>query len=357
MDTLIKKIKDLNIGESYQVNMLSRNHLGDQDESYQNMDPSQIFEIQANFQDEPHTINKVHYGQNTNGMALLGPSRYYYPRPTHVDVLYEEDFLQNQRSYYSKTIYEWNIDGLSEYQIYEILQHMLMFATVCKQNENTDHQVACFIVSDFTGILKGWWDNIFEEERKEEILTTTKPITDELTGLVHNEQDAICSLVNTIVLHFVGAISGIEDRSRELLQKLRCPSLSHFRWYKDVFMMKVSRRSDANLEHWKAKFIDGLPTLFAERERKKLRDRHNQLSIPYSKYTYGQLIGLSEQELIVKSMDFMKEQFLQSISKDDASESQDPTDNDPNFSDFWDSLTSLISDKIEKDKKRKGKEE
>lgn len=86
-------------------------------------------------------------------------------------------------------------------------------------------------------------------------------------------------------------------------------------------------------------------------------------------------------------MDFMKEQFLQSISREDVSmqsgtssqgleehldpkldenefavlagKSQDPIDNDPNFGDFWDSLTSLISEKIsqDKDRKRKGKEE
>ena len=63
---------------------------------------------------------------------------------------YEEDFLHNQKSYHGRTIYDWNIDGFSEYQIFELLQLMLMFATVCKQNENTDHQVARFIVSGFT---------------------------------------------------------------------------------------------------------------------------------------------------------------------------------------------------------------
>lgn len=87
----------------------------------------------------------------------------------------------------------------------------------------------------------------------------------------------------------------------------------------------------------------------------------------------------------------MKEQFLQSFPKDDTSmksgtshgdpddephtdpyedeneftvlagESQDPAEAeaDPNFGDFWDSLTSMIADKMsqEKDRKGKGKEE
>uniref|UniRef100_A0A1S4C5K5 CCHC-type domain-containing protein n=1 Tax=Nicotiana tabacum TaxID=4097 RepID=A0A1S4C5K5_TOBAC len=42
-------------------------------------------------------------------------------------------------------------------------------------------------------------------------------------------------------------------------------------------------------EHWKAKFIDGLPSLFAERVRKVLRGSYGE--IQYGNYTYGKLIG------------------------------------------------------------------
>ncbi|KAG5580465.1 hypothetical protein H5410_051092 [Solanum commersonii] len=48
------------------------------------------------------------------------------------------------------------------------------------------------------------------------------------------------------------------------------------------------------LEFWKAKFIDGLPSLFAERVKKTLRDP--QGIIPYSNFTYGKLIGACTQE-------------------------------------------------------------
>lgn len=88
---------------------------------------------------------------------------------------------------------------------------------------------------------------------------------------------------------------------------------------------------------------------------------------------------LSENDLIVKSMDFLKEQFLQTVSQDDdasmrsgtsqtpsepgndpaehvlAGESQDPEDDEPHLGDFWDSLTAIIADKMAKDKNRKGK--
>ena len=56
--------------------------------------------------------------------------------------------------------------------------------------------------------------------------------------------------------------------------------------------MKVMQRSDANSEHWKAKFIDGLPSLFVEKVRKKLRDKNNSINIPYDQYNYGMLIGI-----------------------------------------------------------------
>ena len=51
---------------------------------------------------------------------------------------------------------------------------------------------------------------------------------------------------------------------------------------------------DCNSPYWKAKFIDGLPNLFAERIRKQLRG--NNPSIIYEDLTYGKLIGTCIQE-------------------------------------------------------------
>lgn len=48
------------------------------------------------------------------------------------------------------------------------------------------------------------------------------------------------------------------------------------------------------LEFQKAKFIDGLPPLFAERLKTTLRD--TQGIIPYSNFTYGKFIGPCTQE-------------------------------------------------------------
>ncbi|KAG5572769.1 hypothetical protein H5410_062535 [Solanum commersonii] len=71
---------------------------------------------------------------------------------------------------------------------------------------------------------------------------------------------------------------------RTLLQNLRCKTLTSFRYYKDVFLCRVMELPECNSTHWKSKFIDRLPTLFAERVRKAIRgDNH---SINYDDYTY-----------------------------------------------------------------------
>ncbi|KAG5590569.1 hypothetical protein H5410_041083 [Solanum commersonii] len=56
---------------------------------------------------------------------------------------------------------------------------------------------------------------------------------------------------------------------------LRCRHLGEFRWYKDTYVSRVMELPENGLEHWKAKFIDGLP--------------------PFT-YTYGKLIEACTQE-------------------------------------------------------------
>ncbi|KAG5605476.1 hypothetical protein H5410_026968 [Solanum commersonii] len=51
---------------------------------------------------------------------------------------------------------------------------------------------------------------------------------------------------------------------------------------------------ECNSTHWKSKFIDGLPSLFAERVRKAIRG--DSPSINYDNFTYGKLISACVQE-------------------------------------------------------------
>jgi len=53
---------------------------------------------------------------------------------------------------------------------------------------------------------------------------------------------------------------------------LTCPKLHDFRWYKDMYLTKVFLKEECKLPFWKEKFISGLPKLFAEKVKAKIKD-------------------------------------------------------------------------------------
>jgi hypothetical protein len=148
-------------------------------------------------------------------------------------------FFQN--SYSGRSIYEWNIDGLNERQIVTVTQKMLMYSTICKQQGNPDKNIAIFITTAFVGQLRGWWDYYLTDAQKEEILSHKKIIKNEVTGtsMSTNEEDAVYMLCLAILNNFVGGSMPVGERIATLLQNLRCPSLTHFRWYKDTFFISI----------------------------------------------------------------------------------------------------------------------
>ncbi|KAL3524764.1 hypothetical protein ACH5RR_013136 [Cinchona calisaya] len=62
---------------------------------------------------------------------------------------------------------------------------------------------------------------------------------------------------------------------------LRCPTLSHFKWYKETFLARVMNRVDCNSHFWKEKIILCLPSLLAQRIFTKLKDYHDGYNVPY----------------------------------------------------------------------------
>ncbi|KAG5576928.1 hypothetical protein H5410_057062 [Solanum commersonii] len=137
-----------------------------------------------------------------------------------------------------------------------------------------------------------WWDNYLNMEEKASIINViaTDDGVDNLgMTLIRNREDVVYTLVLTILEHF-----NQHKTIRTLLNGLRCQTLGHFRWYKDTLLGRVMELPKNKFEHWKAKFIDGLPPLFVERVRKALRGSHGE--IPYKDYTYGKIIGTFTQE-------------------------------------------------------------
>ncbi|XP_070010115.1 uncharacterized protein [Nicotiana sylvestris] len=155
------------------------------------------------------------------------------------------------------------------------------------------------IISDFTGQLRGWWDNYLSTKEKSLVINaiaTDEEVDNLGMALVKNREDVVYTLVLAILEHFNGIFTNQHETVCTLLNGLRCKTLSEFRLYKDTFMSRVMKLLENKYEHWKAKFIDDLPSLFAERVRKALRGSYGEIS--YQNYTYGKLIGVCIQEVL-----------------------------------------------------------
>ena len=161
-------------------------------------------------------------------------------------------------------------------------------------NRLLDHVVAQTIVAGFTSHIKGWWDNYLTFEDRNGILKAYR--INEENEVVKDEErldieDAVATLIFSISKHFIIDPIKIKDKTAYLLTNLKCPKLHDFRWYRDVFLTKVMLRSNFNKSFRKEKFISGLPRLFSERIRIKIREQFNG-QIPYDKLTYGEIISI-----------------------------------------------------------------
>ncbi|KAH9658297.1 hypothetical protein KPL70_023433 [Citrus sinensis] len=205
----------------------------------------------------------------------------------------------NQARYNASSVYEWNIDGMSEYNILGVLQQMTMAANAYKtQSGTSDKAIAEILIAGFTGQLKGWWDHLLTKLQQLDILNAIQtdengaPILDEFNNPI---QDAVATLILTISLHFIGDPSHLRDKNAELLHNLRCRKLSDFQEYKTTFFTRLFLRDDANHITWKEKFLAGLPTLLGEKVRNSIKALYDN-RIPYDELTYGELVSFVNKE-------------------------------------------------------------
>ena len=125
------------------------------------INPENVEQIQTIFEEKDPKINRIDhkFKQQTR-------TRNYYPRPTPPDLQYEERSQIVQSKYDGDDIYEWNIDGVSDHQVLNILQEMIMASTTYKSRGNSDQVICTHLIVGFTSQLKGWWDNALTKEEK-----------------------------------------------------------------------------------------------------------------------------------------------------------------------------------------------
>ena len=162
---------------------------------------------------------------------------------------------------------------------------MQMAATAYLQ-EGDDWNAAQLILAGFNGTLKVWWENFLIEKER---FYVSKSINEE------GEQDAVTRLVYAITKHFIGDPNTFGERTTEILQNLRCRTLSDFKWYHDVFIATLMIRADARAFYWKERFLYGLPKAFNDKVQESLREKHNG-TIPFDSLTYGDLISTVKKE-------------------------------------------------------------
>ena len=152
-----------------------------------------------------------------NRITWKDPQKLYYSCATPPDILTEETFSKVQNKYSSDAIYEWNIDGVSEQNLINILTQMVMLANTYKTIPDTsDHSVAYLLIAGFTGQLKGWWDNYLNEEQRSQILNAYKLDLFGQNILDDDDQpiqDAVNTLIFSISQHFLGDSSHILDKN------------------------------------------------------------------------------------------------------------------------------------------------
>ncbi|XP_050898032.1 uncharacterized protein LOC127104936 [Lathyrus oleraceus] len=149
------------------------------------------------------------------GRAMRPKTRNYYPRPLFVDVQFKERSSFVENSYSGESIVEWNIDDASKKQVLDTIQNMTMAVTTFKLKGNTDKHTKDILVVGF----------------------------------------------------FVGEPLKLQQRAANQLLNLYCPTMSDYRWYRDMFLSKLCLRSDGAADYWKERFINGLPILFVEKSK------------------------------------------------------------------------------------------
>ena len=111
-----------------------------------------------------------------------------------------------------------------------------MVGIAYQNNHDLDQpDIVNLLVIGFSGTIHGWWDSYLTNKSRDSIKHAVKkndeglPIFGENIG--RGILDGVNTLIYTILKNFVGTPSNISSRISDLLNNLRCPTMTDYRWY------------------------------------------------------------------------------------------------------------------------------
>ena len=162
----------------------------------------------------------------------------------------------------------------------------MQMATTAYLQTDDDWNATQLLFAGFNGSLNLWWENYLTEKERFHVSKSTNE---------EGEQDSVIKLSYAITKHFIGDPNIYGERTTEILQNLRCRTLSDLKWYYDVFIATLMVRADARASYWKERFLYGLPKAFNDKVQESLREKYSG-TIPFDSLTYGDLISTVKKE-------------------------------------------------------------
>ncbi|QHN86322.1 uncharacterized protein DS421_16g545170 [Arachis hypogaea] len=230
----------------------------------------------------------------TKWKGLTKPSALSYNRMSTPDLALKEREL-GFVSFNANNVYEWNIDGKTEYNIMCMLQHMTMVGISYQAaHETSEEAIANIIVSGFSGQLKGWWDNYLSDDQKQSIFSAIM-VNDQNEPILGDDEEPIPDAVNILIFTIASHFIGIHLFGKIVLLNYFPISDAKlcfdFRWYKDTFFTGVYTREDSQQPFWKKKFLAGFPKSLGDKVKDKIHSLTPDGIIPYDALSYGQIIS------------------------------------------------------------------
>lgn len=157
--------------------------------------------------------------------TFVPKTKKYYRRPTPVDLQFKEISKMPKIHFEGNVLCEWNIDGLSKYQILNMINHMLVYSNARYIHNWKQEHIIRAITSSFMGQLNGWWLDYLSELQRDEIKAAIRRDANGEPILSDNgkmQGDQVLELITNIIQHFLSKIQDISEKNKAHLINLKC---------------------------------------------------------------------------------------------------------------------------------------